>query len=492
MDKRASGILLHITSLPGAQGIGTMGEEAFKFVDYLAEARQKIWQILPLGSTGFGDSPYQCFSAFAGNELLIDIGKLQEDGLIEQSELKKIPKFDKKKVQFQEVRSWKLPLLRKAFLKFAEGNSLTNGYSGFIKEHNWWLHDYALFIASKQLFRGEVWNEWEDALKYREQKALKKYSLELKDEIVFQKFLQFLFFRQWFALKNYANSKGIKIFGDIPLYVSSDSADVWANPNLFLLDEKLKPTHVGGVPPDYFSEDGQLWGNPVFNWDEMRKTGYNWWIARLHFNLKMFDFARIDHFRGLSSFWLVEATQETAINGRWIPAYGTEMLGKLKEQWGNLPLVAEDLGEIDQDVEKLRDDFQLPGMKVLQFAFSSDQTNAHLPHNYTANFIAYTGTHDNNTTKGWYKSRGKVEKEGIAKYFSGKRRKIVIEMIESIWSSVAVIAIIPFQDLLQLGAGSRMNIPGTASGNWRWRFTWKQLGKKHSGFLKQLTQKYNR
>ncbi len=494
MKERKSGILLHITSLPGHEGIGTLGHDAFRFVDFLAGCNQKTWQILPLGPTGYGDSPYQSYSAFAGNILMIDLHLLAKDGLVSSTRLKHNLGFKKKKALFQETQEWKIPILGEAFQSFKQDKqvSLQKEYNGFIEENSWWLNDYALFISCKKHFNGKAWNEWEDGLKYRGSDTLKLYAAKLHEEIEFRKFLQFLFFRQWYALKKYANFKGISIFGDVPLYVSTDSADVWANPTLFKLDEDLKPTHVGGVPPDYFSEDGQLWGNPVYDWDEIKKQDFGWWLARLHFNLRMFDLARIDHFRGLSAYWSVEAGKQNAIDGEWLPAYGHELLSKFKGQIGHLPLVAEDLGEIDEHVEKLRDDFNLPGMKVLQFGFSSDPTSGHLPHNYPPNFIAYTGTHDNNTSSGWFLSSGKNEKKLVKKYFKASRRKIARQMINAVWASGAQMAITPLQDLLGLGAQTRMNVPGIPDGNWAWRFQWKQIKRKQIRFLKEITEKYNR
>ena len=492
MNNRTSGILTHITSLPGSEGIGTLGNNAFLFVDFLANTNQKVWQILPLGPVGYGDSPYQCYSAFAGNEMLIDLYKLQKYGFISSEELSSPPRFKKDEVLFDLIKTWKLPILKQAFFTFKKNGLLLNEYEAFLENNSWWLHDYALFMACKQQFNDLIWNEWEHGLKFRDKKNLAKYAKELKEEINFQKFIQFLFFKQWTELKGYANSKGIKIIGDVPLYVSTDSADVWANPSLFHLDEELKPTQVGGVPPDYFSDDGQLWGNPVFNWEEMKKQNYSWWLARLHFNLNLFDLVRIDHFRGLSSYWSIDANEETAKNGRWVEAYGYGLLQKLQEQIGYLPLIAEDLGEIDDHVKNLRDDFDLPGMKVLQFGFASDETNEHLPHNYSHAFIAYTGTHDNNTTKGWYSSLTPNEKSIVKKYYQIGSRKIVQALIRSVWASTAQMAIIPMQDLLELSEEARMNIPGTASGNWAWRFQWKQLKQKHALFLKNITKIYNR
>ncbi len=494
MSNRKSGILLHITSLPGSEGAGTLGENAFRFVDFLVETGQNLWQILPLGPVGYGNSPYQCYSAFAGNPLLIDLNLLVEDGLIDKKELRKIPRFSKGNIEFDKVDNWKYPLLRKAFITFSNSGfeKFQDEYQLFINEHSWWLNDYAFFIAAKNYFGDVVWNEWNDDIKFRNDIALQKLGEELANEIDFQKFLQFMFFSQWFKLKEYANSKGLEIIGDVPLYVSTDSADVWTNTDIFLLDENLKPTEVGGVPPDYFSETGQLWGNPVFNWPRLKERNFDWWHARLHFNLKMFNQIRIDHFRGLESFWSILASEKTAINGKWVSAFGWEMLAKFKEQTGSLSFIAEDLGLITPEVEKLRDDFNLPGMKVLQFAFSTDSTHNHLPHNFTSNFAVYTGTHDNDTTLGWLKSVKGDERKLVVSYLGGRNKKALRKAIELALSSVAETAIIPMQDILELDTKSRMNIPGTASGNWSWRFRWKQIKRLQKRRLKELTAKYNR
>jgi len=494
MIERNSGIILHITSLPGPEGIGTLGQEALRFVDLLHETGQKLWQILPLGPVGYGNSPYQCYSAFAGNPLLIDLQFLVEDGLLSDRDVKKRPSFPLKRVDFQKVEAWKFPLLRKAFEHFQrEKPENTEGeYHHFLKEHGWWLQDYALFMAAKKHFQDLHWREWDHDLKFRKKKAIQKYSEILSEEIEFGKFLQFLFFRQWFRLKEYAHSKKVQIFGDMPLYVSGNSADVWTNTELFMLDENLNPTQAGGVPPDYFSETGQLWGNPVFNWERIEQRNFDWWLARLHFNVHLFDKVRIDHFRGLESFWSVPAGEKTAINGQWLPAKGFQLLKKFKEQVDYMPLIAEDLGVITPEVEQLRDDFHLPGMKVLQFAFGSNPANEHLPHNYLPKFMAYTGTHDNDTTLGWLRSLKGEERKRVSRYLGMTGKRALKKGIEWIWASSAQSALMPMQDLLQLGTKARLNTPGTASGNWEWRFSWRQLKTKHQNFLTEITLKYNR
>ncbi|MFV0590948.1 MAG: 4-alpha-glucanotransferase [Draconibacterium sp.] len=494
MSKRKSGILLHITSLPGKEGVGTLGAEAFRFVDFLKEAGQKIWQILPLGPVGYGNSPYQCYSAFAGNPLLIDLAILGEEGLLPEEELAGAPRFPVKKVNFEKVEEWKRPLLRKAFYSFRENSfdRYRDEYWRFLDEHNWWLDDYALFMAAKQNFNGNDWHLWPRAIKFREEAGLNDLRKQLAEEIEYRKFVQFIFFRQWNRLKNYANENGVEILGDVPLYVSGDSSDVWANTDIFVLDENLQPTEVGGVPPDYFSETGQLWGNPVFDWDRLQKRDYDWWAARLHFNLRMFNLVRIDHFRGLESFWSVRATEKTAINGEWIPAHGHNLLSLIKNHLGELPFIAEDLGIITPEVDKLREDFDLPGMKVLQFAFTTNAENKDLPHNYGKNFVVYTGTHDNNTTLGWLNALEDVEKILVKQYVKSEGKEALAELMEMALASVAGTAILPMQDVLELGEEARMNTPGTASGNWDWRFRWSDLKISQKRLLKSLTTKYNR
>jgi 4-alpha-glucanotransferase len=494
MGKRKSGILLHITSLPGAEGTGTLGKEAFKFVDFLVETKQKIWQILPLGPVGFNNSPYQCYSAFAGNILLIDLETLYEEGLLDKQDLKEKPHFSEKDAEFLKVVDWKVPLLEKAFRKFREINygSFFHEYNLFLKEHAWWLNDFALFMAANKHFEGEIWTSWPDGLKFRKAVEIHKYKLKLEEDVEYWKFLQFHFFRQWFKLKNYANQNGIEIMGDMPLYVSTDSVDVWSNTDIFLLGKDLIPEEVGGVPPDYFTEDGQLWGNPVYNWNRLEARNFDWWIARLHFNLYMFNTVRIDHFRGFDSYWSIPAGEKTAKNGKWVSAKGHQVLALLKSQIGHLPLIAEDLGIITRQVEKLRDEFKLPGMKVLQFAFLTDATNEYLSHNYKPNFVAYTGTHDNETTLGWLDSARGDEKEMLKLYIDGTKKSMLQNAMEYVWASVAETAIAPMQDVLELGSQARMNTPGIANGNWGWRFDWKQLLPKQKDFLKLITEKFNR
>ena len=472
-----------------------MGKNAFQFVDFLVETGQQLWQILPLGPVGAGNSPYQCYSAFAGNPLLIDLQLLQDEGFIAVEELENIPRFFQRKVEFEKVRKWKHTIFEKAFARFQKEkiHQFQDEYNYFLKEHGWWLHDYALFMAAKEYFENISWHKWDDDFKLRKKEALNRVGNILEKQVDYHRFLQFLFFRQWFSLKRYANSKGIKIVGDVPLYVSGESADVWANTDIFLLNKDLEPTEVGGVPPDYFSETGQLWGNPVFDWKRLKERDYNWWMARLHFNLNFFNVVRIDHFRGLESYWSIPAREKTAINGEWVPAYGKEMLAKLQSQIGELPLIAEDLGIITPEVDALREEFRLPGMKVLQFAFTTDETNKNLPHNFREDFVVYTGTHDNNTTLGWLQAI-KGEEKKLAEKYLGKSDFIdeSEKLMDVALASVAKTAILPMQDILQLDGKSRMNTPGVANGNWGWRFQWKQLKEKHKKGLRERTKKYNR
>ena len=494
VDYRRSGILLHISSIPSEFGIGDFGKEAFHFIDLLAKYGITVWQILPLGPAGAGNSPYQAYSAYAGDPRYISPERIVEWGLLTREDITPVREFCPTSVNFKAVTSWKAMIHKKVWNNFIlhADESFKKEYGAFLGEHDWWLSDYALYASCSKNFDGLCWNKWEKKLVERDRETLERFKLEFQEDYEFERFQQFIFFKQWFQLKEYANEKGVKIFGDIPLYVSLNSSDIWTNQELFLLDENREPTLVGGVPPDYFSEKGQLWGNPVFNWDQLRKTGYNWWIARLYFNLHMFDMVRIDHFRGLESFWAVEAGAENAISGQWLPADGNEILQIMQSRLGEIPVVAEDLGIITPEVEQLRDRFNLPGMKVLQFAFSSDSTNDHLPHNFQNRVIAYTGTHDNDTIMGWWKHLSNQERKNVLQYLSLKKGNIKDKLIEWIWSSTATVSIVPMQDILGLGSEARMNIPGTATGNWQWRYTKHQLKKHQFEFIQKLNILYNR
>lgn len=490
--QRASGILLHPSSLPGKHGIGSLGAEAYRFVDWLQAAGQAVWQMLPLGPTDWSHSPYQSYSAFAGNPDLIDLDLLAEAGLLSPTALQAPPAFPTGKIDFKRVIPYRESLLLSAYQQFKMQEGFqSHEYHHFWNEHGWWLETWSLFDACREHFPGRDWNKWDEPLILRTPEALSTFYEKLRDRADYSRFLQFQFFRQWFTLKRYANERGVSLFGDLPLYVSFNSADVWSNQSLFLLDAARKPTLVGGVPPDYFSATGQLWGNPLYDWEKMKEQGFTWWMARMHFNLRMFDLVRIDHFRGLESFWAVPAEEKTAIHGYWIKARGEEMLELLRSQIGKLPIVAEDLGLITPEVEQLRQKFELPGMKVLQFAFAGDAENTHLPHNYTTDFVAYTGTHDNNTTAGWLSSIGSEELLHVQRYFNNDSPDSW-QLIRKAAESVAHIAIFPVQDLLNLPESARINKPGTLKGNWIWRMKPGALRQQHGLKIKELIRLYGR
>lgn len=492
-SRRASGVLLHPTSLPGRYGIGELGEEAARFIDFLVRSRQRIWQVLPLGPTSYGDSPYQAFSAFAGNPLLISLSQLVKDGWLSHDDLASAPDFPADAVDFGWVLSWKKPLLRRAFEVFETSANLKSRqeFQAFTSRQASWLLDFARFMAFKEHFEGKAWGEWDPAIRARRPDALEALSEELATEIRFHQFLQFVFFRQWGAIKAYANSRGIEVMGDIPIFVAYDSADVWANPELFHLDEEGHATVVAGVPPDYFSETGQLWGNPLYRWDVMREEGYRWWIQRMAKALALYDLIRVDHFRGFEAYWEVPAGEETAVNGRWVEAPGAELFETLAQELGSLPIVAEDLGVITPAVEALRDRFGFPGMKILQFAFS-DPHNAYLPHNFTPNCVVYTGTHDNDTTRGWYEAATPQERDFMRRYVSCDGSDAAWDLIRLGMMSAAERAIFPMQDLLSLGSEARLNTPGRASGNWSWRYPPEVLTEDLADRLGGLTWLYGR
>ncbi len=513
---RASGILLHPTSLPGYYGIGDLGAKAFEFVDFLAEARQAYWQILPLGPTGYGDSPYQCFSAFAGNTLLISPEKLVEDGLLTPESVADL--FDSNgrlkppataggsnRVDYGGVYEWKNRILPEAYKKFHQTTSvdLRGRFEAFNQENEWWLEVYAAYKAIKTAYDQNAWYKWPDALKLRIPQALKAEADRLYEEIQAEKFYQFLFFSQWSALKDYANKNGVKIIGDVPIFVALDSADVWCNQDKFKLNDDGSPKVLAGVPPDYFSKTGQLWGNPIYDWDAMRADGFRWWIARVAFTLKTVDVVRFDHFRGFAAVWEVPGEDNTAENGRWVEAPGQELFTALKRALGELSLFAEDLGVITPDVEELRDGFGFPGMRILQFAFGGDANNHDLPHNYIKNCAAYTGTHDNDTTVGWWHSQAGAgstrdeaaishEHDFCLKYLCTEGREIHWDFIRAVWASVADTAITPVQDLIGIGTEGRMNLPASESGNWFWRYTDGTLTDEIVERLRELTETYGR
>lgn len=495
MDKRMSGVLLHPTSLPSPYGIGDMGAGAYEFVDFLAESGQKLWQVLPLGPTGYGDSPYQLFSSFAGQPLIISPDELIKMGLLEEKDVSYIPEWGDK-ADYGKALDYKTFLFRKAYDRFLlnEDEELALKYQQFIRNNAFWLEDYALYMACKEAEGGKAWNEWIN--QYRNPSAADKEELSRKlfRRIEYYRFIQFIFFEQWIKLKEYANAKGVKIIGDMPIFVAYDSADVWAARELFKLDEEGFPTVVAGVPPDYFSATGQLWGNPLYDWEVMKASGYDWWIARIRQQLMLYDYVRIDHFRGFEAYWEIPYGEENAINGRWVKGPDHDFFNRIREVFGDkLPIIAEDLGIITPEVEALRDDFGLPGMKVLQFAFDSDADNFYLPHNHVVNSICYTGTHDNDTTAGWFETASEYTKKHCREYLRvADDDSIAWVMTAAAFASVSRIAIVPMQDLLELGQEGRMNTPSVPAGNWSWRVRSEDFSKALSEKLYKLTRLYGR
>ncbi len=491
---RSSGILFHITSLPGKFGIGTFGKAAYSFVDFLTSAKQSVWQLLPLGHTGYGDSPYQCYSAFAGNPLMIDLETLAAQHWLSEDELSKSPGFKNSEVEFGKVSAFFYPLLHKAAAAFIRKATIADkaGYEMFCSENQYWLAHYAQFMAVKNYFGGKPWWEWDKEFMLRSGKGYKDVMKQLEDQIEGWKIIQYFFSNQWKALKAYANNQGIKIVGDIPLYVAHDSADVWCHPEIFWLDKNRNPVCVAGVPPDYFSETGQLWGNPIYDWKRLKESNFDWWVERVKANLMLYDILRIDHFRGLAAYWAVPFGEKTAVKGEWLPAPGKDLLDKLREILGELPIIAEDLGVITPEVEALRDNNLLPGMKILQFAFDSAEENNFLPHTYPRNCIVYTGTHDNDTTLGWYNSSSEQDRKHMRDYFNPDETDIAWAFIKLAWSSVADLAVAPMQDVLSLGTEARMNMPGKASGYWKWRLESGKLTDEHALTLSKITKTFGR
>jgi len=497
---RRSGILLHPTSLPGRFGIGDLGQEAYRFVDFLAEAGQSYWQILPLSPTGYGDSPYQTLSAFAGNPMLISPQRLVEIGHLDPTDLDAMPHFPKDRVDFGPVIYHKTRLLQRAFVNFRARASLEQrqAFARFCHEQTVWLDDFALFMALKETHHLRPWHEWEAELVVRQPQALARSREALADQIEEQEYRQWLFFEQWLALKRYANERGIRIVGDIPIFVSLDSADTWANPHLFHFDEHLRPTVVSGVPPDYFSQTGQLWGHPLYRWELMAQNGYAWWIARFRMAFTQADVARIDHFRGFYNYWQVPADAETAVNGRWLYGPGADLFHAVTNALGQVAIIAEDLGDFDDEsragVDVLQGTFGYPGMKVLQFAFSSGPDNPFLPHNFTPDCVVYTGTHDNDTSLGWYQVTSTEQERDYARQYLGRDgADVAWDLIRLAWSSVAHTAVAPLQDLLSLGHQARMNTPSTVGPpNWCWRRLPDALNGAVAARLRQLTALYGR
>jgi 4-alpha-glucanotransferase len=492
--KRSSGILLHPTSLPGPYGIGDLGPQAYRFVDWLESTGCTLWQILPLGPTGYGDSPYQCFSAFAGNPYLISPDDLLADGLVTQDDVDLLKDLPASSVNFGLLIPKKLDLLLKAFSRFqSDPENLRQAFDYFCAQNASWLDDFALFMALKEANGGGAWNGWSEALRSRKKSALTKARKQLSEDIQRHSFYQFLFFRQWEKVRKYANGKGIQIVGDIPIFVAYDSADVWANPELFYLDENSNPTVVAGVPPDAFSATGQLWGNPLYNWEVHKKEGYKWWLSRVRASLGFMDILRFDHFRGFAGYYEIPAGEATAENGRWVPGPAHDFFNAVQAYLedglvapgAGLPIIAEDLGVVTPDVIELLEAFNLPGMKVLQFAFSGPD-NPFLPHNYVPDCVAYTGTHDNDTAVGWFNSAPGHEKDFARRYLGVDGHDFAWDLIRAVWKSVAVFAITPMQDVLSLGGEARMNFPSKLGGNWEWRMNDGDLREDLAAGLRDL------
>ncbi|MVN86035.1 4-alpha-glucanotransferase [Deinococcus sp. HMF7620] len=496
---RSSGVLLHPTSLPGPYGIGELGQQARTFIDWLAAAGQRYWQVMPLGPTGYGDSPYQAFSAFAGNPYLIDLTALREHGLLDDKDFNAVPPFSASKVDFGLQYVWRNQMLERAYARYAFGDAqhLKPDFEAFKTSEAEWLDDYALFMALKDAHGGLPWNAWEAGSRDRDPEVLAQAAERLKNVTERVKFVQFLFFRQWTVLRRYAAEKGIQIIGDIPIFVAMDSSDAWAARDQFYFDEQGQPTVVAGVPPDYFSETGQLWGNPLYNWEAMAEDGFAWWIKRFQGSLKLYDVIRIDHFRGFAAYWEIPFPAETAMHGRWVPAPGHAMFEAVLGALGELPIIAEDLGVVTPDVEKLRDDFQFPGMAVLQFAFGGGDfsVNDFLPHNLRENQVVYTGTHDNDTTRGWWRAAEELERHNFRVYTSSDpTEEVFAPMLTRIaFESRAKLAVVPLQDLFNQGTEARMNLPGTTGDhNWTWRYNAADLLPDLAATLRTLTEETGR
>ena len=493
---RKSGILLHIASLPNDYGIGSMGREAYDFVDYLKKSGQSIWQILPLSQTSYGDSPYQSFSIYAGNPYFISLDVLAEEGLLKKSEYENIKWCeDPRYIDYATMYEQFYKVMKHAYRRFSlqRNGNVSGEYRAFLDD-NKWLHDYALFMALKDAHGGKAWSEWKKPLRLREPSAVKSAEKKYEAEMDFYIFLQFKFFQQWHKLKKYANDNGIEIIGDIPIYVSPDCADVWAQPELFELDEKRVPKRVAGVPPDYFSATGQLWGNPLYNWEEMHKTGYKWWLKRIGKSKESFDMLRIDHFRAFDTYYAIPYGHKTAENGTWEKGPGIELFNAIKNDLGDVNIIAEDLGDIFDSVKELLRDTGFPGMRVLQFGFNPDNTdNDHLPHNYPKNCCAYTGTHDNSTIMQWYREADPKSRAMARRYVKPRLfERFSAACVRVVYASPANLAIIPMQDILGLGADARMNVPSTVGGNWKWRMLPGRLTASRAEKLRSLADTYFR
>ena len=491
---RSSGILLHPTSLPGPYGIGDIGSRAHRWVEFLSGAGCGLWQVLPIGPTGYGDSPYQCFSSFAGNPLLISPDALLKDDLLHPDDLYDHPCFPENRVEFGEVIPWKAGVLDRSFIRYQHTQSLqlNTEMEEFQVQNTGWLDDFALFMALKEAHGGAPWHTWEKPLRERQPEALSKVRKQHAVDIQRQIYRQFLFYRQWAKLKRLAHEKNIQIIGDIPIFVAHDSADVWSNPHLFHLDATGMPTFVAGVPPDYFAPTGQLWGNPLYRWDVHAATGYKWWLERIKATLDMVDIIRIDHFRGFAGYWEVPGNAKTAEIGRWVPGPGKDFFHSIRQSLGDLPIIAEDLGVITPDVVELRDTFDLPGMRIFQFAFDSDPEDPFLPHNYPVNCVVYTGTHDNDTVRGWYERVPEKDKAFYRRYLDRDGSIVSWDMIRGVWSSVAIFGLAPMQDFLNLGNEARMNYPGNPSGNWMWRMSTNAQTPELQAKIKEINYLYSR
>lgn len=499
-DKYA-GILAHPTSFPSSYGIGDMGPGAYAFIDFLEKSGLNLWQVLPIGHTGFGDSPYQPFSSFAGQPLIISVDDLRQAGLLWDEDFYEMPQWDPCRIEYGKVIAYKTGLLKKAYERFenpeiqdaySTSEEFMKDYEDFCKESEW-LDDYALFMAGKDYFEGAPWYLWENSLKKPTVKQKEEWMEKLSKEVEYYRFIQYLFHKQWFALKEYANNKNVRIVGDIPNFVAWDSVDVWCNKRLFDLDAKGYPKTVAGVPPDYYSKDGQLWGNPLYKWREHTKTGYEWWFKRIRHQLELADFLRIDHFRGFDKFWSIPYGDETAVNGKWVKAPGVNFFTQLEATLGyNMPIIAEDLGEIDQSVIELRDKFGLPGMKILQFGFENPNENSFLPHNFVRNCVCYTGTHDNDTTLGWYQKCYETSRDKLRRYFNTDGGDVCWTLIRACFSSVANMAIVPMQDVLCLDSWARLNTPGVGEGNWAWRFRYEDMSEQVAARLSETAKLFGR
>jgi len=491
---RSSGVLLHVSSLPGADGIGDLGKPAFDFIDFLAASRTRLWQVLPLNPTGFGNSPYQGLSSTAGNPLFIALDDLVTMGLLTRHDLEKRPRFPRTKVDYGMVIPWKSAKLQQAFVTFKQNQpvALVNQFKSFCRKHKSWLDDFALFMTIKNQHELHPWDQWSKELRFRDPLGLKNFQKENRDQIEEQKFQQFLFFTQWFKVKAYANKKGVQIIGDIPIFVGYDCADTWTNPSLFFFDKDLKPTVVAGVPPDFFSKTGQLWGNPLYDWKKHKISGYAWWIERIRQTLNLVDVIRLDHFRGFAGYYEIPAGSKTAEHGQWVQGPGKDLFDALYKHFGDLPFIAEDLGVMTPDVIALRERYHLPGMKIVQFGFNPNPEKGFIPHNFDRNAVAYTGTHDNSTALGWFRSVPPTSREHFRAYVGDSRESVPHAMIRMLWQSVALFAIAPMQDLLELGDEARMNYPGSLGNNWEWKLDKKWNAKKLQNWLLGINQLYDR